>query len=429
MSDASESIPLASSSQLAGDEVPDRLTVPLPLPATALETAQSVAQRAAACVGAEYSNIALLDETRASLRLFHGSFLDPAIADRYTEVALDAPAPIAFAVHSREPVFLPDLESYREHFPEMLADTVAAGVRGTASLPVFRIDGTPLGAIGFAWTDPPPFDVKLKSALEAVALLCTEAIEQAQRYDEEHRIIVELQRRLLGDDLPRSASIEVAARYLPAGGETVGGDWYEGLRVDDDHIAFVVGDVAGHGITAAADMALVRGMITALLHSGVAVADVFSEVSQVMRQRKAPLLATAALVVLDTAADTLQFATAGHPPPVVLDVEGQVRFLDTANGPLIGLDERFRIAEAPTLADTAPFPRGSTLVIYTDGLVERRDRSFDTGIEQLAAHLAHLPAPLAPEALIDSLLDALIGDKAPADDIAVLVVEHLSAAP
>jgi serine phosphatase RsbU (regulator of sigma subunit) len=176
-------------------------------------------------------------------------------------------------------------------------------------------------------------------------------------------------------------------------------------------------------------MAVVRGMITTLLHSGVAVADVFTEVSQVMRQRKAPLLATAALVVLDTAADTLQFATAGHPPPLVLDLEGHVRFLDTAHGPLIGLDERFPVDEALTTADTAPFPRGSMLVMYTDGLVERRDRSFDTGIEQIATHLAHLPTPLAPEALIDSLVDALIGDKAPADDIAVLIVEHLSAAP
>ncbi len=413
----------------SGADASDRLTVPVPLPSTALETAQSVALRAAACVAAEYSNIALLDETRASLRLFHGSFLDPAIADRYTDLALDARAPIAVAVQSGEPVFLPDLASYREHFPEMVPDTLAAGVGGTASLPVFKADGTPLGAIGFAWTDPPPFDVKLKGALEAVALLCTEAVEQAQRYDEEHRVIVELQRRLL-DDLPRAQNIEVAARYLPAGGPTsVGGDWYEGLRVDADQIAFVVGDVTGHGITAAADMALVRGMITALLHSGVAVADVFNEVSQVMRQRKAPLLATAALVVLNTATETLTFATAGHPPPIVLDPDGQMRFLDTANGPLIGLAEDFPVAEARTLSDTAPFVRGSTLVIYTDGLVERRDRAFDAGIEQVATHLAGLPALLRPDALIDSLLDALIGDKAPADDIAIVIVEHLSAAP
>lgn len=77
---------------------------------------------------------------------------------------------------------MPDLESYREHFPELLADTVAAGVRATASVPLYRVDGTPLGgAIGFAWAEPPPFDLKLERALEAVALRCTETVERARR--------------------------------------------------------------------------------------------------------------------------------------------------------------------------------------------------------------------------------------------------------
>jgi serine phosphatase RsbU (regulator of sigma subunit) len=409
---------------LAGTEVPDRLPVSLAPPATALDIAQFIALRAAACVGADYSNIALLDATRASLRLFHGSFLEPAIADRYTDVAIDAPFPIAGAVRSGKSVFLPDLESYREHFPEILPDTVAAGIGATASLPLYRVDGSPLGAIGFAWAEPQTFDVKLRSALEAVALLCTETVEQAQRYDEEHQIIVALQRRML-DDLPQTAGIEIAARYLPAGRSTlVGGDWYEGLRLGEDRIAFVVGDITGHGVTAAADMALVRGMITALLHSGVAIGEVFSEVSDVLSQRKALLLASAALVVVDAAAETLTFATAGHPPPLILDLDGQVRLLDTANGPLLGLDETFASAQVLT-SDTAPFPRGSRLVVFTDGLVERRDRSFDTGLAQMATHLATLPAHIRPEELIDSLLDALLGDKTPADDIAVLVVEHL----
>jgi serine phosphatase RsbU (regulator of sigma subunit) len=409
---------------LAGAEVPDRLPVSPAPPATALDIAQFIALRAAACVGADYSNIALLDPTRTSLRLFHGSFLEPAMADRYTDVAIDAPFPIAVAIRSGNSVFLPDLESYREHFPEILPDTVAAGIRATASLPLYRLDGSPLGAIGFAWADPQTFDVKLRSALEAVALLCTETVEQAQRYDEEHQIIVALQRRML-DDLPQTAGIEIAARYLPAGRSTlVGGDWYEGLRLGEDRIAFVVGDVTGHGVTAAADMALVRGMITALLHSGVAIAEVFSEVSDVLSQRKALLLASAALVVVDAAAETLTFATAGHPPPLILDLDGQVRFLDTANAPLLGLDETFASAQTLT-SDTAPFARGSQLVVFTDGLVERRDRSFDTGMAQMATHLATLPAHIRPEELIDSLLDALLGDRTPADDIAVVVVEHL----
>ena len=350
---------------VAGTEVPDRLTDSLELPATSLDIAQFIALRAAACVGADYSNIALLDEARTSLRLFHGSFLEPALADRYTDVPVDAPFPIAVAVRSGTSVFLPDLESYREHFPEILADTLAAGVGATASLPLYRADGSPLRAIGFAWTAPQPFDLKLQSALEAVAKLCTETVEQAQRYDEEHQIIVGLQRRML-EDLPQAVGIEIAARYLPAGRSTlVGGDWYEGLRLGEDRIAFVVGDVTGHGVTAA-----------------------------------------------------------GHPRPLVLDPDGQVRALDTANAPLLGLDEAFTTNKTLT-SDIAPFPYGSQVIVFTDGLVERHDRSFATGMEQMATHLAALPAHLSPEELIDSLLDTLLGDRTPADDIAVLVVEHL----
>ena len=179
------------------------------------------------------------------------------------------------------------------------------------------------------------------------------------------------------------AGIEVSARYLPASeNHSVGGDWYEGLLLDGDRIALVVGDVTGHGVAAAADMALIRGMVTALLHSGVPVADVFSEVSGVLRQRPGLLLATAALAVVDVAAETVTFATAGHPPPVLRLPDGQIRMLDTANAPIIGH------AWTRSVADVAPFPIGSRLVMFTDGLVERRDRPFDVGIAQVAAVLA-----------------------------------------
>src|SRR5215213_1758927 len=181
----------------------------LELPATAVDVAQFVASWAASCVGADYSNVAVLDQTGSWLRLFHGSFLAPAIADRYTDVPVDAPYPIAAAVRSREPVFLPDLDSYREQFPDILADTIAAGVEATASLPLFGANGACLGSVGFAWADPPPFEPKLTTALAAVAVLCTETLERARRYDEEHQIVVGLQQRML-DDLPECEGVEVA---------------------------------------------------------------------------------------------------------------------------------------------------------------------------------------------------------------------------
>jgi serine phosphatase RsbU (regulator of sigma subunit) len=251
-----------------------------------------------------------------------------------------------------------------------------------------------------------------------VAQLCVETVERAERYDAEHELIVELQTRLLGD-LPTLHGIETSARYLPATAvPSVGGDWYEGLLLGKSGLAVVVGDVTGHGVAAAADMALIRGMITALLHSGVPAAEVFSQVSGVLVQRTAYLLATAALAIVDVDAETVTFATAGHPPPLLRLPDGEVRALDTANGPIIGR------RTGSHAAGTAPFPRGSQLVMFTDGLVERRDQSFDVGVARLASHLATLRDRVAPRQLVDSLLDAMLGDAKAADDIAILVVEH-----
>ena len=405
---------------LAGIEVPPRVFESLPLPATGPEVAHFVALRAAACVGADYSNLASLDESRPSLRLFHGAFLAPAIADRYTDVPLSAPFPIAVAARTGTAILLPDLDAYRARFPEIVADTVAAGVQATASLPLYRENGSLVGAIGFAWTSPVTFDIKLQSALHAVAELCTATIERAERYDAAHQFIVDLSASLLGA-LPVMAGVETSARYLPASQTaSVGGDWYEGILLGDQRLALVVGDIAGHGLAAAADMALLRGMITALLHTGVAVADVFGEVSDVLRQRVGLLLASAALIVVDINAEKLTYATAGHPPPVVQLPSGAVRRLDDANAPMIGLASTRRIAR------TMPFPAGSRLVMFTDGLVERHDRPFDIGIDQIVDLLSVLPSGLTTSEVTDALLDALFAGAAAEDDIAVVAVQHVA---
>jgi hypothetical protein len=147
----SEEVPATDSGFLlvAGGEVPARVPRSLPLPATGRDVAQFVAMRAATCVGADYSNVALLNAAGQSLRLFHGTYLDPEIADRYTDVPLSAPFPIAEAARSGRAILLPDLDAYRVQFPVILADTIAAGIKATASLPLNRADGTPVGCDRF----------------------------------------------------------------------------------------------------------------------------------------------------------------------------------------------------------------------------------------------------------------------------------------
>jgi len=264
-----------------GIAVPSSFPSSLPLPATGREVAQFVALRAAACVGADYSNLALLTADGAALRLFHSPFLDDDIAARYTDVPLDAAYPIAVAARDSRVVLLSGLDSYQEEFSGLVADTIAAGVQATASLPLYRFDGTLLGAIGFAWTEPTSFDRKLEAALRAVAHLCVETIERAERYDADHDLIVALQNRLLGS-LPVLAGTDISAQYMTASSEaSVGGDWYEGFLLGEGKIALIVGDVVGHGITAAADMALIRGMMSALLHAQIATSQIFTELEPI----------------------------------------------------------------------------------------------------------------------------------------------------
>jgi serine phosphatase RsbU (regulator of sigma subunit) len=404
-----------------GVTVPSSFPSSLALPATGREVAQFVALRAAACVGADYSNLALLTADGSSLRLFHSPFLDAEISARYTDVPLSAAYPIAVAARDSRVVLLSDLDSYQEEFPGLVADTIAAGIQATASLPLYRLDGTLLGAIGYAWAEPTSFDRKLEAALRAVAFLCVETVERAERYDADHDLILALQNRLLGN-LPVLAGTDIFARYLTASSEaSVGGDWYEGLLLGEGRIALIVGDVVGHGITAAADMALIRGMISALLHAHIATSQIFTELTRMLIQCNSPLLATAALAVIDIPTSTLTFATAGHPPPMLRLPDGSTEKLDTANGMMIGVS-----SDSVGEIDAAPFPLGSQLVMYTDGLVERRDRPLQLGIDQAVAHLAALSTHLAPRQVIESLHNALIGDKATDDDIAVLVVEHVA---
>ena len=405
---------------VAGTAVPPKLPTVLSGPLRGADIAQFVALRAAACVGADYSNLAIVNvEAHGSVRLYHGTFLDSEAASRYTDLHLDAGFPITEAVRTNEAIVLEGESAYRDRFPAIWDETIALGVRATMSMPLCRNDGSVIGAIGFAWAEPPAFDLKLETALTALAHLVAEIVQRAEVYEAEHQMISDLHRRLLSD-LPKVEGLRSAARYLPAGqSSAIGGDWYEGIVLDNGSVAIVVGDVVGHGLTAAADMALIRGMVTALVHDGVAIEDVFARVSRVLQRRPEDLLATAALAVIDLRAETVSYSTAGHPAPLVLSPDGTVTPLDGANAPMLG------VGACLSTAAVAPFPAGSKLVMYTDGLVESRMRAFDEGIRALQDLLGASPTDERPDELIDRVLAALVTEFPAHDDIAVVVVEHV----
>ncbi len=276
------------------------------------------------------------------------------------------------------------------------------------------------------------------SLIEDIGSRAALALDNARLYASQRDVAEALQRSLLTEP-PQTDHVQIATRYAPAG-ETarIGGDWYDAFlqqsRGPNGHdLVVVVGDVVGHDVEAAAAMGQVRGMMRGIaVHSGYAPAAILSGVDEVMESLRLETTATAVVARLEWhprpgahAGEevVLRWAHAGHPPGLLLNPDGDVsRLADaTANDLLLGLDP-----STPRTEGVQFLAPGSTLLFYTDGLVERRDCDIDDGIDTLAQLLGDLgPAAQDLEELCDQLLAGMI-DTTPEDDVALLVVRLAS---
>jgi CheY-like chemotaxis protein len=272
-----------------------------------------------------------------------------------------------------------------------------------------RIDRPPVYVAAPGRSQTPGFPV-LRQLSQAVAA----AVEAQRSFDEEHRIAVTLQRSLLQSRLPEVAGIDLAVLYEPASAQTeVGGDFYE-LTVLNDRLLVAVGDVAGHSLHAATVMAEIRHAVRAYAVEGHSPGTVLELVNRFMRTVLPAESATLCLLTLEPSTGRIRMASAGHLPPLV-HVDGEVSFLQP-RGVLLGIGAPVRAELEYTL------PPGGTLVLYTDGLIERRDAVIDTGFAALAAGAARVEPDL--DAFCRRLLTQLSGDRAQADDIAVVAVRR-----
>ncbi|RAG86494.1 hypothetical protein DN069_06710, partial [Streptacidiphilus pinicola] len=238
-----------------------------------------------------------------------------------------------------------------------------------------------------------------------------------------------LQRSLLPRDLPKLETLETAFRYLPAQAGA-GGDWFDVIPLSGARIALVVGDVVGHGLSAAATMGRLRTAVHNVsylnLPPGELLAHLDDLVSRLDEERGTAgsgsqndiIGASCIYAVYDPVARQLAVARAGHVPPVVVHPDGRAEFADVPAGPPLGL------GGMPFETVELPLPDGAGFLLYTDGLVERRDRDIDTGLDRLllAVRQDH---NASPDRLCDAVISALLpGDAAgepPEDDVALLV--------
>lgn len=245
-----------------------------------------------------------------------------------------------------------------------------------------------------------------------------EAAERLRTSERRHReMAVTLQRSLLPQELEQPDDLRIAATYQPGGTDAaVGGDWYDVITLGAGRTALVIGDVMGRGVRAAAVMGQLRTAVRAYARLDLPPHEVLQLLDGLAAEIDATQIATCVYAVHDPNEGHLVFASAGHLPILVCDEDGTVRVAEDPTGPPLGTGGWIHTS------GTIALPPGSTAVLYTDGLVERRSEDIDEGVAALGRALSG--AKGSPQVVCDRLIRSLGVTAEHDDDVAVLVVQH-----
>lgn len=295
----------------------------------------------------------------------------------------------------------------------LAAPAASHGEPTRAQATVRAADGRPLGLLHATWDAGSLRDAARRSALTTVSDVVGQTVERVELAGVEHRLVDELQERAIRP-LPAMPGLTAVARYEPASRHLgMGGDWFEGLELGGGTFGLVVGDVVGHGTDAAVEMLQLSRVLSSLLAVGIPLEELFGRCDDAMGA--STIYATAFVAVAEPAAELVHYVSAGHPPPVFTAPDGSAWLLDGGRHPMLGVRSTVARSAAVQLAP------GSQLLVYTDGLVERRGESIGAGFERLRARCESL-AGTAPDELVDRLVDDAIRDRSVEDDIAVVVL-------
>jgi serine phosphatase RsbU (regulator of sigma subunit) len=294
------------------------------------------------------------------------------------------------------------------------ADHLAAGGWAMAVLPITVDDLRGLLAVSYDRVHT--FVEEERALLETIGVLAARAFARGRRYDAEHRAALAFQRDSLPADLPTIAGLTIAARYEPgAHHAAVGGDWYDVIELGHDRVALLVGDVVGHGLAAAAAMGRVRTAFQTIAplrpDPGAMVRTISGQVELIPDA----MCSTVVCLIADLRDQSIGWCRAGHLPPLRLR-KGKGDLLDGIGLPPLGVG----LDLEPTVHRESMEP-GDVVVLYTDGVVERRQESIDDGLERLRL-VGEALADLDPEDFCKALVEALVPAEEQTDDVAVLVM-------
>ncbi|MGW7667683.1 SpoIIE family protein phosphatase [Streptomyces sp. NPDC054775] len=332
-----------------------------------------------------------------------------------------------------EPVLDASPGSWLDHDPRRRERVVTMGMHSLLILPL-HARGEILGVTVLVRTENlVPFDENDRLVAEELVSRAALSLDNARRYAREHTAALALQRDLLPSHPSGGSAVDVVWRYLPSdqrGG--VGGDWFDVISLSSARVALVVGDVVGHGINAAATMGRIRTATMTLAALDLPPAEVLANLDDLLARLGAdnvdskampPVImgATCLYVVYDPIGRRCTAARAGHPPPALVDRSGAVTLLDVPPGAPLGVGTRtFETVEYE-------LSEGSTLVLYTDGLVETHDHDIDFGLDRLCRALGERPGAPLEDLCAAAVATIPAGEQS--DDVAVLLARPRSLDP
>jgi serine phosphatase RsbU (regulator of sigma subunit) len=262
-----------------------------------------------------------------------------------------------------------------------------------------------------------PFSDEDRAFLCGVAAQASLALDRSQLFEQQRDVAHALQQSLLGQPAPSDDRFTVSTLYRPAvQGLEVGGDWYDTFRLPGDRVGITVGDVVGRGLGAASAMGQLRSAVRALAGAEVGPARVLDHLDTFVAQVEPARFATLAYAEVDLATGRTVYACAGHLPPLLLALPGPPQLLTAGRSTPLGVP----IAGQPRGEAQVTLERGQRLLLYTDGLVERRGQAIDAAVDGLVAVVA-AHAQLAPDALVDTLARELLTDDRGDDDVCLLL--------
>ncbi|MBB3754135.1 integral membrane sensor domain MASE1 [Mycolicibacterium sp. BK634] len=302
------------------------------------------------------------------------------VANQFADgVALGDATAATDTVRTGKPVVIRTVAEYRRKYPDNAKWMLASGGAAVASWPL-TVGGKAIGALVLAWADPQPLDTAQLAYTSAVATMIGQALVRARVYADEHARAAVLQAAVLPTSPTAIAGLDVGVSYEPADVvQGLGGDWYDALELPRGQTYLAVGDVVGHGLPAVEDMAQLRSAGRALALQGLPPAQLLVALNMFTRHASNGKFATMGVAALDPASATLTYASAGHPPPLLRRAgTGTVIRLAGAHGPVLGPVERASYSEGHVQVC-----EGDILVMYTDGLIERRGQDIESGMTRV----------------------------------------------